>query len=193
MTRPFFILALACSALLPVAGCEPRALPPIDVYFSPKGGATEAVVAEIDAAQKSVLIQAYSFTSKPIAKALVDAHKRGVAIQAVLDRSQRTEKYSAADFLLHAGVTVLIDAKHEIAHNKVILVDGEVVITGSFNFTGHAETHNAENLLVIRDEDLAHTYTANWNLHARHSEPYTGREEQPSDPPKESRSSKRRR
>ena len=68
-----------------------------------------------------------------------------------------------------------IDAKHAIAHNKITVIDGEVVITGSFNFTKAAEEHNAENLLVIRDQGLAEKYTANWKAHAEHSEAYEGR------------------
>jgi phosphatidylserine/phosphatidylglycerophosphate/cardiolipin synthase-like enzyme len=68
---------------------------PIEVHFSPKGGCTEAVVKELDAAQSTVLLQAYSFTSVPIAKALVESHKRGVKIQVILDQSQRTAKYPA--------------------------------------------------------------------------------------------------
>jgi phosphatidylserine/phosphatidylglycerophosphate/cardiolipin synthase-like enzyme len=160
-------------------------LPPIEVYFSPHGGCTEAVVHEIDNAQSSILVQAYSFTSAPIAKALVEAQQRGVHIEVILDRSQKTEKYSAADFLLHAGIPVAIDAKHAIAHNKVMVIDGRVVITGSFNFTKQAEEHNAENLLILRDEILAERYAANWSAHAQHSqsqsgattdgEPHTGR------------------
>lgn len=106
---------------------------------------------------------------------MVDAHKRGVKVQVVLDKSQRTEKYSSADFLAHAGVPVSIDAKHKIAHNKVMIIDSETVITGSFNFTKLAEEGNAENLLVIRSKDLAAKYIDNWNKHAEHSEPYTGR------------------
>ena len=82
------------------------------------------MVKEIDAAKDSVLVQAYSFTSAPIAKALVDAHKRGVKIEVILDKSQRTEKYSSADFVLHAGIPTLIDAKHAIAHNKIMVIDG---------------------------------------------------------------------
>lgn len=144
----------------------------IEVYFSPKGGCTEAVVRELDAAQATVLVQAYSFTSAPIAKALVNAHKRGVKIEVVLDKSQRTEKYSEADFLRNMGVPVKIDARHQIAHNKVMIVDDGVVITGSFNFTKAAEESNAENLLVIRDEALAAKYIANWKAHAEHSETY---------------------
>jgi phosphatidylserine/phosphatidylglycerophosphate/cardiolipin synthase-like enzyme len=80
-------------------------------------------------------VQAYSFTSALIAKALVDAHKRGVRVQVILDKSQRTEQYSSADFLANQRVPTTIDANHAISHNKVMVIDGEIVITGSFNFT----------------------------------------------------------
>lgn len=155
-----------------VQTAAPIKLPPIEVHFSPKGGCTDAVVRELNAAKISVLVQAYSFTSAPIAKALVDAHKRGVKVEVILDKSNRTKNYSAADFILHAGIPILIDAKHAVAHNKIMIVDDEVVITGSFNFTKAAEENNAENLLVIRDKAIAERYTANWNEHAGHSEKY---------------------
>jgi phosphatidylserine/phosphatidylglycerophosphate/cardiolipin synthase-like enzyme len=130
------------------------------------------VVDVLRQATNSVLVQAYSFTSAPIAEALVGAHRRGVKVQVILDRSQRTEKYSEADFLKNNGIPTLIDARHAIAHNKVMVVDGEVVVTGSFNFTKAAEEHNAENLLVINDPVLAGRYVENWREHEQHSEPY---------------------
>ena len=105
------------------------------VYFSPKGGCTEAVVEALGKAKSTVLVQAYSFTSTPIAKALVEAHRRGVKVQVVLDKSQRTEKYSSATFVSNNGIPCFIDAKHAIAHNKVMVIDGQTVLTGSFNFT----------------------------------------------------------
>jgi phosphatidylserine/phosphatidylglycerophosphate/cardiolipin synthase-like enzyme len=152
----------------------------MQVFFSPKGGCTEAVVRELTAANDTILVQAYSFTSSPIAQALVDAHRRGVKVEVILDKSQRTEKYSEADFLANMGIPARIDARHAIAHNKVMIIDGRTLITGSFNFTNAAEQHNAENLLVIRSTDLAATYTANWKEHADHSELYAGRaQEQP--------------
>src|SRR5262249_22551679 len=88
-------------SLLLTAGCGPQASVPqgVQVYFSPHGGATEAVVKALDRATNSVLVQAYSFTSAPIAKALVEAHRRGARVRVILDKSQRTEKYSEADFL----------------------------------------------------------------------------------------------
>ena len=100
---------------------------------------------------------------------------RGVDVRVILDKSQRTEKYSSADFLHNMGIPVVIDARHAIAHNKVMVIDGETVITGSFNFTKAAEEHNAENMLVIRDRAIAEKYASNWDVHVEHSEPYEGR------------------
>jgi phosphatidylserine/phosphatidylglycerophosphate/cardiolipin synthase-like enzyme len=171
-------LLLVCA----LAGCRPQwsgTTPEIKVAFSPRGGCTDAIVQQLDAAQQSVLVQAYSFTSAPIARALVQAHKRGVHVEVILDKSQRSEKYSSADFVAHAGIPTYIDAEHAIAHNKIMIIDARVVITGSFNFTKSAEEHNAENLLVIHDPGLAAAYTANWKAHAAHSETYEGRGSEP--------------
>jgi hypothetical protein len=98
---------------------------PWDVYFSPRGGATFAIRPAHDNAKSSVLVQAYSFTSAPIAEALVNAYRRGVKVQVLLDKSQRTGKYSSSDFLVNAGISVKIDAAHAIAHNKVMIIDKE--------------------------------------------------------------------
>ena len=162
------------------AGCDIKLgpMPPVEVYFSPRGGCTEAVVRELDAARQTVFVQAYSFTSKEIAVALDNAQARGVVVHVILDKSNIKDKtYSDADFLAHHGISVLIDDKHAIAHNKIMIIDRQVVITGSFNFTNQAEHSNAENLLVIHDPVLAERYLANWHDHEAHSEPYTARGE----------------
>ncbi len=171
------LFAPACRAQDAASPAPAQSLPAIEVYFSPHGGCTEAVVKELAAAKATILVQAYSFTSAPIAKALLDAHKRGVKVEVILDKSQKTEKYCEADFMVNVGIPTKIDAKHAIAHNKIIVIDGATVITGSFNFTKNAEENNAENLLVIRSPELAAKYTANWKAHADHSDPYAAREQ----------------
>jgi phosphatidylserine/phosphatidylglycerophosphate/cardiolipin synthase-like enzyme len=144
-----------------------------EVFFSPNGGVTDAIVREIGKARQEILVQAYSFTSKPIVKALLDAKKRSISIIAVLDKSQRTERYTAATFLANAGIPVYIDDKHAIAHNKIIIIDRSTLITGSFNFTKAAEEKNAENLLVIKgNQKLVDQYLRNFEEHKGHSEPY---------------------
>jgi len=183
-------VAAALIVVLALAGCpateKPVArtvAPPVaggcqwSVYFSPNGGCTDAIVESLADARKTVLVQAYSFTSARIARALIDAKGRGVDVRAILDKSQAGQRYSSADFLANSGVPTKIDRAHAIAHNKVMVIDGETVITGSFNFTKAAESHNAENLLIMRDKELAARYTANWNVHDAHSESYRGRGE----------------
>jgi phosphatidylserine/phosphatidylglycerophosphate/cardiolipin synthase-like enzyme len=149
------ILTLSLSLSLLPPPVLPQEKPPTwEVYFSPNGGCTDAIVRELDNARSTVLVQAYSFTSYRIAKALLDAHKRGVKVELILDKSQRTDQYSSADFVANSGIPTKVDAAHPIAHNKVMIIDGEIVITRSFNFTRAAEDNNAENLLVIHDRTL---------------------------------------
>jgi len=161
-----YALPTLASEALPATGT-------INVFFSPNGGETEAVVKEINAAKSEILVQAYSFTSVNIAKAFIDAHKRGVKIFVLLDKSQKTARYSSATFLSNSGVPVLIDNLHAIAHNKIIIIDKTVLITGSFNFTKAAEEKNAENLLVMKgNQQLLDRYIKNFGEHTEHSAPF---------------------
>ncbi|PWU07778.1 MAG: phospholipase D family protein [Verrucomicrobia bacterium] len=136
----------------------------IDVYFSPNGGGEQAIVKELSQAKKSVLVLAYSFTSAPIAQALGQAKDRGLDVQVILDKSQKRARYSVINYLQSHGISVFIDIPHAIAHNKVMIIDGQDVITGSYNFTSSAEKRNAENLLIIRnDSQIATVYTREWH------------------------------
>ena len=202
MNRPTRIVSTVallaiCSLVLPAHLATSAQAQEIACYFSPDGGCTEAVVAEIQSARQSILVQAYSFTSTPIAKALVEAHQRGVQIAVILDKSNKTDRYSAADFVRNAGIATYIDAEHAIAHNKIMLIDGRTILTGSFNFTKQAEKNNAENLLVIKDRpDLFNKYYANFQTHLGHSGAYAGHDVADSDgepaPAKRKRSTSRR-
>lgn len=92
-------------------------------------------------------------------------------ITIILDKSQRKQEYSALTFLQNHNIPVLIDAKHAIAHNKIMVIDETTIITGSFNFTKAAEDQNAENLLIIDgDPALCAKYKDNFQFHASHSE-----------------------
>jgi phosphatidylserine/phosphatidylglycerophosphate/cardiolipin synthase-like enzyme len=138
------------------------------VCFSPDENCAAIIVEQIDKAKSEILIQAYSFTSAPIAKALITAYKRGVKVEAVLDKSNETGKYSSATFISNHGIPVFIDSLHPIAHNKIMIIDRVTVITGSFNFTKAAEK-NAENVLIINSEELVKKYLDNWQRHRGHS------------------------
>jgi phosphatidylserine/phosphatidylglycerophosphate/cardiolipin synthase-like enzyme len=148
-----------------------------EVCFTPGMDCEGMIVNALAGAHSSVRLQAYSFTSAPIAKAIVDAFHRGVKVEAILDKSQRTARYSGATFLANAGIPVLIDEEPAIAHNKIIFIDGEsarpVLVTGSSNFTKAAQRSNAENLLVISgDRKLTALYLRNFERRQALSVPY---------------------
>ncbi len=176
MKRPE-ILALFIALCAAIAAPSALAAEIVAVCFTPGGDCTDVVVDQIASARQQVLVQAYSFTSPEIVTALAAAKRRGVDVQVILDKSNickdgaTCEKKGAiaAETLEIAGVPVLIDHIHGIAHNKVMIVDGMRVITGSFNFTRAAQERNAENLLVIEDQDLAGRYVRNWTERAKHS------------------------
>ena len=173
--------------------------PDIRVFFSPHGGCTEAVMDAIREARKSVLVEAYAFTSRQIGEALIDAKRRGVHVEVLLDKSQAEVRESDADMIAKGGIPLFTmegeeirashragrftshaprghlakEPRHGIAHNKVMIIDEAKVITGSFNFTRSAEEYNFENLLVIsNDPPLANAYTAMWKRLQAQSEPY---------------------
>lgn len=154
-----------------VLGCS---VPPkndyIEVNFSPNGGLAESVVKEINISSKSIEVQAFSFTNKEIGQALLDAKNRGVVVEIILDKENLKNPNSLMHMLLKHNVTMFIDGKHAIAHNKIMIIDSNIVITGSANFTKAADIHNAENSLIIRDSNLALRYIVNWQDHKIHSE-----------------------
>ena len=134
-----------------------------ETCFTPGDDCEGLIVRTIEAARRSIEIQAYEFTSRPIAQALHDARKRGVDVRAILDKSQERGKSGVLEILASAEIPIRIDDKVSIAHNKVIVIDGAATITGSFNFTNAAQRKNAENVLIVRnDRGLAQAYEANF-------------------------------
>jgi phosphatidylserine/phosphatidylglycerophosphate/cardiolipin synthase-like enzyme len=141
----------------------------ISPHFSPKGGCQDVIVSELNKARREILVQAYSFTCKNIAEALINAVKRGVKVCVLLDRSNEAETHTELGDIRDHGIEIHIDACHAIAHNKVMLIDRKTILTGSFNFTNQAEHENAENLLVLRNHpELAEAYRTNFNHHKDH-------------------------
>ncbi len=126
--------------------------------FSPEGGIEEAVIRAIEAARATVDIAMFSFYSQPIAEALLTAKERGVVVRLVLDYSQsRIMKldewfsYHGIEVKLLAGPDEHGPSMFEKNHNKFMIVDGELLETGSFNYTGNAEENNYENANFIKD------------------------------------------
>jgi phosphatidylserine/phosphatidylglycerophosphate/cardiolipin synthase-like enzyme len=140
----------------------------LGVYFTPPANAVAAIIKAIDASDREVLVQAYGFTHNGIAQALVRAHQRGVLVRVLLDKKSANSNRFVISLLENANIDVRQDGKHAIAHNKVMVIDLNQVITGSFNFTNSAATRNAENFLILKSEDLAQQYRLQWKNHWAH-------------------------
>jgi len=150
----------------------------IEAAFTPGDRIDNLIIATIASAKHEVLVNAYSFTQRRIAGALVAARKRGVAVQVIADSQQAAAlPQNVLAELAKGGVAVWLDANYQAAHNKVVIVDadtaGATTITGSYNFTVAAQWHNAENVLILRDNrDVARAYRDNWLRLKAHATPW---------------------
>jgi phosphatidylserine/phosphatidylglycerophosphate/cardiolipin synthase-like enzyme len=153
----------------------------VQVAFTPGDPVDEILIGVIAQARQQVLVQAFSFTHKRIARALVDAHRRGVRVEVLADdRQDRQLEGSVLADLMRDGVTVWLDSKQSSAHNKVMIIDAgtpaAVLVTGSYNFTYSAQRRNAENVLVMRgNPDLAAAFATNWQRLRVQARPYRPR------------------
>lgn len=131
--------------------------------FSPGGQSLDVVLQGIASARASILVAAYSFTSKPVALALLQAHKRGVKVAVVADEKENGKRYSAVTFLANQGVPVRLNGNYAILHDKFMVIDGAHVQTGSFNYSAAAVDRNAENVLLLWNvRPLAEEYAREW-------------------------------
>ncbi len=180
------LLALACF-LSAVPAAAQRAVPPaqpfsaagtVQVAFAPWEDAEGLIVQAIADAQRQILVQAFSFTSRRIAAALIAARRRGVEVLVTADREQTaTAAGNRIRDLAAAGIPVWLETRYLAAHNKVMIIDAgtreSAVVTGSFNWTAGAQRRNAENVLILRrNRDLAQAYEANWRRHQAQASPY---------------------
>jgi len=162
------IVALAVALLVPAAmshgATTVAGAGRVELAFTPGDAVDAKIAAAIDAAQREVLVLAYSFTHSRIARALAAAHARGVTVEIVADRGQTLElPQSAVPPLARDGVPVWLDGNFGNAHNKVVVIDAGLpratTITGSYNFTVAAQRKNAENVAIFRDNpDVANAY-----------------------------------
>jgi phosphatidylserine/phosphatidylglycerophosphate/cardiolipin synthase-like enzyme len=139
------------------------------IYFTPPAGAAHGLIKHLDGAKKSIHVMAYGFTSLDLSDALIRAKRRGVLVELIQDEKSTQSNRDAIAPLIQVGIEVRSDAQHAIAHNKVMIIDDEIVVTGSYNFTVSAEKRNAENFIVIKSEYAVKRYLENWKPHWDHS------------------------
>ncbi len=147
----------------------------IDVAFSPNEGSEDLVVKAIGSARSSIGVAAYSFTSPVVAKALLNARKRGVDVRVVVDENGNRSKASLAalNLLAEAGIPTRTISRYAIHHDKYMVIDKITVQTGSFNYSKAAAKSNSENVVVIwNNPDLALTYLKHWQDRFDQGKPY---------------------
>lgn len=133
----------------------------VETYFSPEDNTIDHLLALVNGAQKSIYFLVFSFTSDELANAFIAAQARGIEVRGVLDAGQVTSNQGGKYARLRAaGIEVRLDGEGGNMHNKVLIVDGEIVVTGSYNFSANAENNNDENTLIIHDSGLAGLFTA---------------------------------
>jgi len=174
--------ALAAAALaLPAAAKQARTqgdLAHVAVAFTPGDDIASLIARHIAAAQRSVRMQAYLFTDPRIARALFAARRRGVDVAVIGDAAQQASgglPWLAP--LARAGAHVYLDAGFAAAHEKIVIVDGELpgaaIITGSYNFTRSAQARNAENVVVISgNRAIAGRFIRNFETHREGAKPW---------------------
>jgi len=154
-----FILALALSILL----FTPATFASIDVYFSRVDDPEGAIIEDLDKARKTIDIAMYYFTDRDLANAVIDAHDRGVKVRIYLDKDQEEAKYAKSRYLTNHGIPLRYSSNPYIMHHKFCVIDNDIVITGSYNWTASADKRNNENLLVIHDAKIAQEYSVEFN------------------------------
>lgn len=150
----------------------------VELAFTPGDDAEGAIIHAIGEARKAIYVQAYLFTSRSLAHALIDAARRGIRVEVLADRDMTAKgENSLIPQLAEAGIPVALETRYAAAHNKIIVIDPlettAAVITGSYNFTHSAQARNAENLLILRGNPLlARAYLDNWQRHRGEAAPY---------------------
>jgi phosphatidylserine/phosphatidylglycerophosphate/cardiolipin synthase-like enzyme len=132
---------------------------PVQALFAPEDQVARHVIELIRGARKSIHFLAFSFTSAQITAALLERVAGGVAVSGVVETSQAKSNSGAQwDALRKGGAAVVLDANPRNMHHKVIVIDGEIVITGSYNFTESAENKNDEDMLIVWNAGWAEVF-----------------------------------
>jgi phosphatidylserine/phosphatidylglycerophosphate/cardiolipin synthase-like enzyme len=128
----------------------------VEVYFAPEDRVAARVIRAIREARTSIHFLAFSYTSDTIAEAMIGRLADGLSVFGVLEGAQvRANTGDQFAPLAAGGATVYLDANPRNMHHKVILLDGGIIITGSYNFTGSAERKNDECLMILHNPELA--------------------------------------
>lgn len=131
----------------------------LEVYFSPDDKVAARIVELLRGAQHSITFMAFSFTASDFGKIISQKAKQGLEIHGVMEQEQvKSNKGTQYSYFEKASLPVYIDGNDGQMHHKVFIIDNEIVITGSYNFSFSAETKNDENVVIFFDRQIAAEY-----------------------------------
>ena len=128
-----------------------------DVYFTPEDDFRSEIVDLIDNAVSNINVMIFTFTDQEIADALIRAENRGVKVRTIMETYQASSQWSVYNSIKNE-FDVVLDKNPDTFHYKTMIIDNEIIITGSFNFTNAAQEKNDENALVIHSSKIAESY-----------------------------------
>jgi len=129
----------------------------IDIYFCPQDFCAQRVMELLLSAKEEILFMTFSFTHQGISDTLIDAHRNGIEVRGVMERSQNS-RYSVFDKLNASGIDIRWDDSPAKVHHKVFIVDGQLVLTGSMNPSENGDLRNDENIIIIDNIQIAKKY-----------------------------------
>lgn len=127
-------------------------------YFSPGDDCENAIVSCIRNAKHSIKICVFTISENVITNEIIAAKKRGVSVTIITDNDKLNDKGSDIRWLADEGVRIRIDESSSHMHHKFCIVDREILLTGSYNWTKSAADRNQENLLVTEDPKMVKAY-----------------------------------
>ena len=132
---------------------------PAEAYFSPGEDCPRKIAHLFGRAAKKVEICVFTITDDRIAEAVLDAHRRGVAIRIITDNDKANDRGSDVDRLERSGVPVRVDRTENHMHHKFAVFDDSTLLTGSYNWTRSAARYNEENFIVSHDVWLTQAFS----------------------------------
>ena len=131
---------------------------PLQVLFSAEDHVISNLIALVNDAQVSVRFLAFSFTDYPLAKAMIDRAAAGVDVKGVYETFGSTSTGSEMKTFWCAGVPVRQDGNGSFLHDKIIIIDNSIVVTGSLNYSSNADDSNEENVVILDNAEIAALY-----------------------------------
>lgn len=124
------------------------------VHFSPGSECATQIRNQIKYARKSVDVCVFTISDDSISNELATAHKRGVTVRIITDDEKSEDTGSDIHWLIKKGVPVKFDDNPSHMHHKFAVIDNNVVINGSFNWTRSASRYNHEDIVINNNPDI---------------------------------------